>query len=309
MQPNLETEVATGFNGNCPRCQVALERENVLTQRVAQLSQEVAQLRQENDALRSASAAAAPPSFIQPGQLSESVAAPAEALRGPRLPSILRFFFSLSHLILHLELPAIEARLQQAEARAFAADQKADCALHQLQASQLISCYLDAAISLGAYSYDGREAVFALPSAGDCLPANATHVCVSFFLRCAREGPLDRSFETVEWTQSAGNPARKLTVHRHWAHRYPPQPAISFDSPSCWMELDPHHRAIHVFSQDVQADNCHGMRLWLWGYRVPQQQQQMEQQQQPQQAMQQQQPQLQACYATSSSASNTNSKR
>ena len=118
--------------------------------------------------------------------------------------------------------------------------------------------YLQEPIEIGSYNYLQQEVVLQLK---DSIPAEAQTLWIECFTRCGSEAP-SRNFQTRVWVL---DDSFKPSCHRTiFGARYSQQ-AISFSQVTLELPVSK-ERAIHVFSDDRQASNCHQTAFFVSAY-------------------------------------------
>ena len=114
-------------------------------------------------------------------------------------------------------------------------------------------------IEIGYFDYkDAGNRGFDIP---EVVPQSATWVQITALFRSGNE--LDTHVHTKLWTV---NQDGVNYYNHHFAHRYP-QNAINSDSPQYIFPIWRGCREIKIQSPNVQLENCHGMRLYVTGWK------------------------------------------
>lgn len=114
-------------------------------------------------------------------------------------------------------------------------------------------------IPLGVFNFKAKEKIaFELPA---IVPATALKVRVLAFLRTGHEGP-SRSFTVRLSTLLAeGGEHTEFIMGARYA-----QAAISYSSPSFKFPIGS-ARMVFVQCDDIQEENCHGLQLFVTGWK------------------------------------------
>jgi hypothetical protein len=116
-------------------------------------------------------------------------------------------------------------------------------------------------VALGQYNYLGNVLELLIPD--NVVPAGASEVLVAVNWNTGHEGP-SRFVDTEVWTRHIDG--RKFSMYTS-GYRYP-QSALSYDTQCFWFPLRDTDRRLYVHSNDVQATNCHLLKLHIIGYRL-----------------------------------------